>query len=125
MYDHWDAIYNANNGNGRGWKHQEMANIEVKNHELLIGTMAGTAASQTPKVFAGNWYSVGGWTLTLVAKGDNTGWDGPLATGISNTVVKTTATDGIYTLSGVKADKLQRGLNIVITNGQARKVMVK
>ncbi len=76
-------------------------------------------------MFAGNWYSVGGWTLTLVAKGDNTGWDGPLATGISNTVVKTTAADGIYTLSGVKADKLQRGLNIVITNGQARKVMVK
>ena len=125
MYDHWDAIYNANSGNGRGWQHQEMANIEVKNHELLIGTMAGTAASQTPKVFAGNWYSVGGWTLTLVAKGDNTGWDGPLATGISNTVVMTTAADGIYTLSGVKADKLQRGLNIVITNGQARKVMVK
>ena len=117
-------IYNANNGNGRGWQHQEMTGIEVKNHELLIGTMAGTAASATPKVFAGAWYSVGGWTLTLIAKGDNTGWEGPLAAGIT-TVSTTNIPDGIYSLAGIRQQKLQRGLNIIISNGQARKVMVK
>ncbi|MCR4602419.1 MAG: hypothetical protein K5683_02650 [Prevotella sp.] len=124
-YDFWSNVYNANSGNGRGWQIQEMAGIEVKNHELLIGTMAGTAASKTEKVFAGNWYSVGGWTLTLTAKGDNTGWEGPLATGISSTTINDNVADGIYTLSGVKTGKVQRGLNIVVRNGEVRKVMVK
>ena len=118
------AIYNANDGNGRGWQHQEMNAIEVKNHELLIGTMAGTEASKTPKVFAGAWYSVGGWTLTLVAKGDNTGWGGPLAAGI-RTVDITSVPDGIYSISGIRQHKLQPGLNIVISNGKAQKVMIK
>lgn len=117
--------YNANNGLGRGWKHQEMTGIEVKNHELLIGTMAGTEASKTEKVFAGSWYSVGGWTLTLTAKGDNTGWAGPIESGINTIVIDNNITDGIYTLSGVKTNRLQQGVNIIITNGVVRKVMVK
>jgi hypothetical protein len=33
--------------------------------------------------------------------------------------------DGIYTLTGVKANQLQRGLNIVVRNGKALKIMVK
>ena len=33
--------------------------------------------------------------------------------------------DGIYTIAGAKTNKLQRGLNIVISNGKARKVLVK
>ena len=120
-----DLIYNANGSMGRGWQHQEMAGIVVNNHELLIGTAAGSEALGTPKVFAGAWYSVGGWTLTLTAKGDNTGWDGPIASGIevANAAVKTI--DGIYTLSGVKTSQLQRGLNIVVSNGKARKVLKK
>ena len=128
----WDeAVYNANydsetgEGRGRGWKHQEMNNIKVENHELLIGSMAGTAESQTEKVFAGTWYSVGGWTLTLVQMGDNTGWPGPIEAGIATILTDNSVADGIYTLSGVKVNSLQRGVNIIITNGNVRKVMVK
>ncbi len=119
------AIYNANSGQGRGWKHQEMDNIVVTNHELLIGTMAGTEASKTEKVFAGGWYSVGGWTLTLVSMGDNSGWEGPVVSGIQNMKADLQMPDGIYTIAGAKTNKLQRGLNIVISNGKARKVLVK
>lgn len=118
------SIYNANNAQGRGWKHQFIENVVVTNHELVIGTMCGTAASKTEKVFAGNWYSVGGWTLTLVAKGDNSGWEGPVSA-IESVESQTVACDGIYTLTGVKAAKLQHGLNIVIRNGKAQKVLVK
>ena len=118
-----DAIYNANNGDGRGWKVQEIPSIEVKNHELFIGTMTGTETSKANKVFAGAWYSVGGWTLTLIEKGDNSDWNGPI-TGIQN-VDNNVKVDGIYTLTGVKADKLQRGINIVVRNGKVQKVLVK
>ena len=118
------AIYNANSGNGRGWKHQTMEGIVVTNHELLIGTAAGSEALGTEKTFGGAWYSVGGWTLTLTAKGDNSGWDGPVISGIENVTVAKVA-DGIYSLTGVKTAKMQRGLNIVITDGKARKVIVK
>ena len=124
-YNYWSAIYNANNVLGRGWKHQEIANIVVNNHELTIGTMAGTAASATEKVFGGSWYSVGGWTLTLVAMGDNANWGGPIVEGIESVKANTAVTDGIYTLTGVKTSKMQRGLNIVVRNGKAVKVMVK
>ena len=63
-------------------------------------------------------------TLTLTAKGDNTGWEGPIASGIKDakTIVKPT---GIYTPSGVKIAKLQRGLNIIVSGDKAQKVMVK
>ena len=119
------TIYNANNALGRGWKHQQMNGIVVDNHQLLIGTAAGSEALGTPETFAGAWYSVGGWTLTLTALGDNTGWDGPLANGIATITTINRVTDGIYRLSGVKAGKLQRGLNIVISNGKAQKIIVK
>ena len=117
--------YNANGSEGRGWKYQEMTGIVVTDHQLLIGTMAGTAASKTEKVFAGAWYSVGGWTLTLTAKGDNTGWEGPIASGIKTLKGDAKNADAIYTLTGAKIGKLQRGLNIVISNGKTRKIMVK
>ena len=118
------SIYNANGGQGRGWKHQEIENVVVTNHELFIGTMCGTSESQTAKVFAGNWYSVGGWTLTLVAKGDNTGWEGPV-TGVDSVKTVEPVANGIYTITGLKVNKLQRGLNIIVNNGKAQKVLVK
>ena len=117
-------IYNANGGQGRGWKHQVIDNIVVTNHEMFIGTMCGTAASNTAKVFAGNWYSVGGWTLTLVQNGDNAGWAGPVA-GINTLEGQKTVADGIYTITGMKTTKLQRGMNIVVRNGKAQKILVK
>jgi hypothetical protein len=118
-----DAIYNANNGEGRGWKTLEIPSVEVKEHELFIGMMTGTEASKTEKVFTGGWFSTGGWTLTLVQAGDNAGWNGPI-TGIQN-IESNMKVDGIYTLTGVKADKLQRGINIVVRNGKVQKVLVK
>ena len=122
------TIYNTNvvegEGIGRGWKHQEMTAV-VTNHQLLIGTCAGSEALQTEKVFAGNWYSVGGWTLTLIEKGDNTGWDGPVADGIADVKTAATVADGVYTISGVKQAKMQRGLNIIVRGGKAQKVIVK
>jgi hypothetical protein len=118
-----DAIYNANNGDGRGWKTLAINDIVVTNHELFIGTMTGTETSKANKVFAGAWYSVGGWTLTLIEKGNNSDWNGPI-TGIQN-VDNNVKVDGIYTLTGVKADKLQRGINIVVRNGKVQKVLVK
>ena len=117
-------IYNANGAQGRGWKHQDIENVVVTNHELFIGTMCGTAESKTEKVFTGNWYSVGGWTLTLISKGDNAGWEGPL-TGIETMTVEKTVADGIYNIAGVKMSKLQRGLNIVVRNGKAQKILVR
>ena len=122
------AIYNTNMvegvPTGRGWKHQEMTDIVVTNHKLLIGTMAGTEASKTPKVFTGSWYSVGGWTLTLIELGDNEGWEGPIAANIRS-IETDAAVDGIYTLTGAKVNSLKRGLNIVVSGGKARKIMVK
>ena len=119
-----DAIYEQNNSEGRGWKHMtDFATVTVTNHELFIGTMTGTAESKTEKVFAGAWYSVNAWKLTLTAKGDNADWTGPI-TGIE-TVNNNVKTDGIFTLTGVKADKLQRGINIVVRNGKVQKVLVK
>lgn len=122
------AIYNTNvvegEGIGRGWKHQEMT-VVVTNHQLLIGTCAGSEALKTAKTFGGNWYSVGGWTLTLTAKGDNTGWEGPVADGIADVKTAAIAADGIYTIGGVKQAKLQRGLNIIVRGGKAQKVIVK
>ena len=123
------AIYNANmsegEGIGRGWKHQEMTGIVVTNHKLLIGTCAGSEALNTEKVFAGSWYSVGGWTLTLTAQGNNDGWDGPIADGIADVKNAALQADGIYTLSGVKQAKMQPGLNIIVRGGKAQKVIVK
>ena len=118
------SIYNANGAQGRGWKHQEIEDVVVTNHELFIGTMCGTAASKTAKVFDGNWYSVGGWTLTLVTKGDNAGWEGPVA-GVDTVETEKNVANGIYTITGVKVSKLQRGMNIVVRNGKAQKILVK
>ena len=123
------AIYNANmvegEGVGRGWKHQEMTGIVVTDHKLLIGTCAGSEALKTEKVFGGSWYSAGGWTLTLTAMGDNTGWEGPVADGIADVKSAFTLADGIYTISGVKTARLQRGLNIIVRSGKAQKVLMK
>lgn len=118
-----EAIYMANNENGRGWKHLTIEGIVVTNHELLIGTMAGVEG-KTPKAFGGAWYSVGGWTLTRTVKGDDGEWTGPI-TGIQNVETMKQVADGIYTITGVKVNQMKRGLNIVVRNGKTLKVMVK
>lgn len=118
-----EAIYMANNENGRGWKPLTIEGIVVTNHELLIGTMAGVAG-KTQKTFGGSWYSVGGWTLIRTAKGDDGDWTGPI-TGIQNVETVKQVADGIYTITGVKVNQMKRGLNIVVRNGKTLKVMIK
>ena len=118
-----EAIYMANNENGRGWKPLTIEGIVVTNHALLIGTMAGVAG-KTQKTFGGSWYSVGGWTLIRTAKGDDGDWTGPI-TGIQNVETVKQVADGIYTITGVKVNQMKRGLNIVVRNGKTLKVMVK
>ena len=120
------AIFSANDGKGRGWKHQVIEAIAVNNHTLCIGALAGSIEDhKTEKDFAGSWFSAGGWTLTLVAAGNNEGWEGPLADGIETITADMKSCDGIYTLNGLKLAKMQRGLNIIVNNGKAMKVMVK
>ena len=118
-----NVIYNANNAQGRGWKHQTM-DVEVTNHELTIGAKAGVAG-ENEKAFTGNWFSVGGWTLKLIELGNNEGWGGPIVEGIESVQNNTAVIEGIYTLTGAKVNKLQRGVNIVVRNGKAMKVLVK
>jgi hypothetical protein len=125
-----EAIYRTNivaetdMAQGRGWQELTIEGVKVENHQLLIGSMTGTEASATQKVFNGAWYSVGGWTLTLTEKGNNDGWSGPLS-GVETVKSETAAIEGIYSLTGTKMQKLQRGLNIVVSNGKAMKIIVK
>lgn len=117
------AIYSANNSNGCGWKHYSIENVEVTNHELLIGI--STDSLKTNKPFQGTWFSVGGFTLTLTKKGDNTGWNGPVADGIENVEADGRFEETFFNINGVKMNGLRRGLNIIIKNGKAQKVFVK
>ena len=116
-------IVNANMGEGRGWMRLEVPGVVVKDHKIVIGMAVGP--EYTGKEFTGTWFSVCNWRLTLTAKGDNSGWDGPLATGIEEVGVEKMAVDGIYTVNGMRTNKLQRGLNIVVRDGKAMKIMVK
>ncbi|MBQ9654952.1 MAG: hypothetical protein IJV38_02900 [Prevotella sp.] len=122
--DYYDvqAIYNCNDSQGRGWEHLDIEGIVVEDHVLVLGMAVN--AGGAPKEFLGTWFSANNWTLTLTAKGDNSGWDGPIASGISE-LTTTKAIDGIYTVSGMRTGKLQRGLNIVVRDGKAVKVLVK
>lgn len=122
-YFYIQGIVNANGGNGYGWQYLEITGVEVKDHKIVIGMC--TDIARTGKQFEGTWFSVTDWTLTLTKKGDNSGWDGPLATGINEIAAETLAVDGIYTVNGVRTNKLQRGLNVVVRNGKAMKIMVK
>ena len=122
-YFYIQGIVNANGGNGYGWQYLEITGVEVKDHKIVIGMC--TDIARTGKQFEGTWFSVTDWTLTLTKKGDNSGWDGPLATGINEIATETLAVDGIYTVNGVRTNKLQRGLNVVVRDGKAMKIMVK
>jgi hypothetical protein len=125
-YAYYNAIYTANNSTGRGWKQMEIENLVVTDHTLCIGFLAGSIENHaTEKDFAGTWYSVCGFTLTRTALGNNEGWVGPLADGIEEVKGNTAGFDGIYSLSGTRSNKLQRGLNIVVRNGKAQKIFVK
>lgn len=117
-------IWNANAGKGRGWKWMTLEGVKVENHLLVIGFTNNE--QRTGKASTAAWYSVTDFSLTLTEQGDNTGWDGPI-TGISETPAeqRATAIDGIYTLSGARVQKAQRGLYIIVQGGKSRKVIMK
>ena len=118
------GIWNANGGKGFGWQWKEITGIQVENHTLVIGFTSNS--NRTGVAFTGSWFSVTDFSLTLLEKGDNTGWDGPI-TGISAMTAdqRAAAIDGIYTLSGARVQKAQRGLYIIVQGGKSRKVIVK
>ena len=119
------AIVNANGGNGYGWEHLDLPGIVVEDHIIVIGMTTDSLRTGVP--FTGTWFSATNWTLTLTQKGDNTGWDGPLSTGIRETVVDAQKpSDGIYTINGVKVNAINnKGMYIIIRNGNAKKVLMK
>ncbi len=119
------AIVNANGGNGFGWEHIDLPGIVVDNHVIVIGMTTDSLRTGVP--FTGTWFSATNWTLTLTQKGDNSGWDGPLSTGIKETVIEAQKpNDGIYTINGVKVNAINdKGMYIIIRNGNAKKVLMK
>lgn len=119
------AIVNANGGYGYGWEHLDLPGIVVDNHVLVIGMTTDSLRTGVP--FTGTWFSATNWTLTMTQKGDNSGWEGPLADGIRETTIAATKpADGIYTVGGTRLNAINgKGLYIVIRDGKARKVMMK
>lgn len=73
--------------------------------------------SQSVNGVVPNWYAK---DFTVNVTLDN----GP-ATGINGVESFSEAADGIYQLNGVRTDKLQRGVNVVVKNGKAIKVVKK
>lgn len=112
----------ANGNEGRGWQYLSIDNIVVKDHTLTIGQTTNSALSG--KAFEGSWFSVTDWTLTLVEKGNNDDWGGPL-TAVREINTLPASADGIFTLDGRRVSKLNRGLYIVVRGGKASKVLVK
>ena len=118
------AIYNANGSQGRGWEWLALDNVKVEDHVLVIGVT--TDSLRTGKPFEGQWFSVTDWSLTLVEKGDNAGWDGPITAVEAVEQKNVLAVDGIFDFTGRRVSGTQKpGLYIVVTNGKARKVLVR
>lgn len=117
------SISNANAGKGRGWMHLDIPNIEVTNHTLTIGLTSDS--TKTNKHTTVTWYSATDFTLTLTAKGNNDGWNGPV-TGITEIENEALKSDAIYNINGQRVANLgKQGLYIVVRNGKATKVMTK
>lgn len=117
------AIATCNGQQGRGWRWVTIEGIVVNNHRMTIGQT--TDGNRTGKPFQGTWFSVVDWSLTLTAKGNNEGWDGPLTGVNSLNAAQDAAADGIFTIDGRRVRYTSRGLYIVVRNGKASKVLVK
>lgn len=117
------AIATCNGNNGRGWKWVTIEGIVVNDHRMTIGQT--TDGTRSGKPFAGTWFSVVDWSLTLTAKGNNDGWNGPLTGVNSINAAQGAAADGIYAIDGRRVSNAARGLYIVVRNGKASKVIVK
>ena len=117
------SITGANAGNGRGWMHLDVPNIEVVNHTLTIGLTSDS--TKTGKHTDVTWYSATDFTLTLTKLGNNEGWNGPI-TGITEIKNEALKADAIYNINGQRvANTGSKGLYIVVRNGKAVKVATK
>lgn len=117
------SITGANAGNGRGWMHLDIPNLEVVNHTLTIGLTSDS--TKTGKHTTVTWYSATDFTLTLTKLGNNEGWNGPI-TGITEIKNEALKADAIYNINGQRVANLgKQGLYIVVRNGKAVKVAVK
>lgn len=117
------SISGANGGNGRGWMHLDVPNLEVVNHTLTIGLTSDS--TKTNKHTTVTWYSATDFTLTLTKLGNNEGWNGPI-TGITEIKNEALKADAIYNINGQRvANTGSKGLYIVVRNGKAVKVATK
>lgn len=117
------AIATCNGQNGRGWKWVTIEGIVVNDHRMTLGQT--TDGNRSGKPFTGTWFSVVDWSLTLTAKGNNDGWNGPLTGVNSLSAAQSTAADGIYAIDGRRVSGKASGLYIVVRGGKASKVIVK
>ena len=117
------SISGANGGNGRGWMHLDVPNLEVVNHTLTIGLTSDSTKTGKPTTVT--WYSATDFTLTLTKLGNNEGWNGPI-TGITEIKNEALKADAIYNINGQRvANTGSKGLYIVVRNGKAVKVATK
>ncbi len=113
-------IYNVNGATGYGWEWLTLPAVEVKDHTLTIG--ATTDGARTGKAFEGTWFSATDWSLTLLSKGNNDGWNGPL-TRVAE-IRNAAAPVAVYGIDGRRVNGMNRsGLYIITENGRARKVV--
>ena len=117
------SITGANVGNGYGWMHLDIPNIEVVDHTLTIGLTSDSTKTGKPTTVT--WYSATDFTLTLTKLGNNEGWNGPI-TGITEIKNEALKADAIYNINGQRvANTGSKGLYIVVRNGKAVKVATK
>lgn len=115
-------VYNVNNATGYGWEWLTLPAVEVKNHTLTIG--ATTDGARTGKAFEGTWFSATDFSLTLLQKGNNDDWNGPIT---SVTELRNAATaKTVYSIDGRRVSNTNRpGLYIITENGRTRKVVTR
>ena len=118
----YDAtIHNANGGKGFGWTWATIENVEVTNHELVIGVTTDSTVTKKSG-FEGQWFSVDDWSLTITAVGDNSNW--VIESGIENVAAVATKTI-YYAIDGRQIALPGKGINIVKTVYSDGRIEVK
>jgi hypothetical protein len=112
----------VNNGIGYGWQWQNIDNIVVDNHSLVIGMT--TNSTYTGEAFNGTWFTVGDFSLTRTAIGDNVGWN-PVSA-IATVSVDEQSPVEMFTINGVRVNSsTQKGLYIIKQGSKIKKILAK
>lgn len=115
-------ISNQNNGDGWGWN-QYTLDVKVENHILTIGV--STDSLITKETFNGLWLSFVNFSLTKIADGDNSGWNGPIS-GVTSVPDNNSPVIEYYNVNGIRMNstaKLTKGMYIVRQNGKTKKIL--